>query len=144
MSNLVLYKRPLNALNLFDDAFSDLFDGYWHRDFAPAFNPRAEVTEHEKEFRLALEVPGMKREDIHAEVKDGTLRLWGERKAYAKKEKENVCYSERSYGSFERTFQLPENVAADRIDAKYNNGILELTIPKTEEVKPKAIEVKIA
>ena len=140
MSNLTLYSRPFSALRLFDEDF----DGFWNRGYAPSFNPTVEVTEKENEYRLVAETPGLNKEDIHIEVKEGVLRLWGEKKAERNEKKENCTYSERSYGSFERSFRLPEYVDAEKIHAKYNNGVLELNIPKTEKAKPKEIEIKVS
>ena len=143
MANLVLYERPLSSLSLLDEGLDNLLD-WWNVDYAPAFNPRLEVRETDKDFRLTMEVPGMKREDIRIEVDKGMLRLHGEKKVEnMEKSDGRCCYSERSYGSFERALRLPENVDGGAIHAKYSDGILELTIPKREEVKPKALEIKV-
>ena len=144
MSNLVLYKRPLNsAFSLLDREFGDLFDGFWNRSYAPAFNPRVEINETDKAYELTVEVPGVRKEEIHVETEDGTLRLWGEKKTENKSEQENCCFSERSYGSFERRFKLPDHVDAGKIEAHYRDGLLELRIPKAEQAQKKAIEIKV-
>lgn len=143
MSNLVLYDRPLSALSLWDRSFSDLLEGFWDVGFASAFSPKVEITEQDKEYRLVMETPGMKKEDIHVEVKDNVLRLWGEKKSETSKEKDKYCYSERSYGSFERTFRLPEGTDSGKIAAHFKDGMLELAIPKGEEKTQKTIEVKV-
>ena len=142
MSNLTLY-RPFRGLSLFDSDSDNWLNDFWNRSYAPAFNPNVEVTERENEFLLSVEAPGMKKDEVHVEVKEGVLRLWGEKKAERKEKKDNCTYSERSYGSFERSFRLPEHVKEGEISAHYENGILELTIPKAEVVKPKAIEIKV-
>lgn len=140
MANVVLYQNPLS---LMESRLDSLLD-FWNVDYAPAFNPRLEVKETDKDFRLTMEVPGMKREDIHIEVDKGMLRLTGEKKAEVDDKSDARCsYSERSYGSFERALRLPDNVDANAIHAKYSDGLLELTIPKREEVKPKALEIKV-
>ena len=143
MSNLKLYDRPSTALRTLGGSWADLFDGFWNNDFARSFEPRVEVTERDKDYRLSIEVPGMSKEDIHVEVKEGVLRFHGEKKA-EKHEKDECCsYSERTFGSFDRSFRLPRHVDTGNIGASYKNGILELTIPKTEEAKPKEIKVKV-
>ena len=142
MSNMVLCERPVDALSLMDQGFDDILD-FWNINFAPAFNPRLEVRETEKDFRLSMEVPGMKRDEIHIEVEDGVLRLHGEKKSQADDKDAPCRYSERTYGSFERTLRLPDNADAGSVHAKYADGLLELTIPKREVAKPKTLEVKI-
>ena len=141
MSALTLYTRPL--ARLLDDDFGNLLDGFFPRSYAPSFSPSVEVTENDKAFTLHVEAPGMKKEEIHVEAKDGSLRIWGEKKSERNEKKENCTYSERSYGRFERSFRLPENVDVTKIDAHYRDGVLELALPKTEEAKPKQIEIKV-
>lgn len=145
MSKLVLFNRPerANGLSLFDREFTNFLDGFWNFEHTSAFNPSAEVIEREKDYKLVLETPGLSKDDVHVEIKKGVLRLWGEKKTEERKKDETCSFSERRYGSFERTFQLPENVETGKIDAQYRDGVLELTIPKAKEEAPKTIEVKI-
>jgi len=89
-------------------------------------------------------LPGLKKKDIHVSYQDGMLTLEGERKRESKIKEENYHRIERSYGKFSRSFQLPSGVQADKIDAKFRDGILTITVPKAEEAKPKEIEVKVA
>lgn len=143
MKNITLYNRPSDLMTNWEKSLADLFDGFWTSDFASSFNPKIELSEMEKDYKLRAEIPGMSKEDIHVEVKDGSLRMWGEKKSEKQEKGENCSYSERTYGSFERVFRLPTHADADKINAAYKNGVLELTIPKTEEAKPKQIDVKI-
>jgi len=84
------------------------------------------------------------KKDIKVVVENGILTISGEKKEdKVEREKNNYYHLERSYGSFCRSFKLPENVASEHVAATYTNGVLELTLKKTEEAKPKAIEVKI-
>jgi len=78
-------------------------------------------------------VPGVNKEDFKIDLHDSYLTISGERKISEEKKEKNFRSIETQYGSFSRSFSLPENVAADKINAKYNNGILELTIPKDEK-----------
>ena len=143
MSNLTLCTRPTLLDRWFGRDLSEDFDRFWNLDYARSFSPSVEVTESDDHYELAVEAPGMGKKDIHVEINDGVLRLSGDKQAEREDKKRNYHFSERSYGRFERAFRLPDHVNAGKIDAKYADGVLRLTIPKTEEAKPKAIEVKV-
>jgi HSP20 family protein len=90
------------------------------------------------------EIPEMKKEDIKLNVSDDVLTITGERK-YEKEEKNKKYHRvERSYGSFMRSFSLPENADGTKVSAEYKDGVLKIHLPKSEKSKPKAIEVKVA
>lgn len=107
------------------------------------WTPRVNVEENDDTFELTAEVPGMKKDEINIDIKDHTLTIRGERKLDEEKKDKNYHVCERCYGEFTRTFTLPDNVDADKIEAQYDAGILRLTIPKKEEAKPKEIQVKV-
>ena len=94
--------------------------------------PPANITETDKEFKLELSVPGMQRNDFKVDVEEGTLIISSEKEEEKKEEDKNYRRREFSYNSFCRTFQLPDNVSEDDINAKYDNGMLQVTIPKKE------------
>jgi HSP20 family protein len=102
-----------------------------------------DIHEGDKEITLKAELPGIKKEDVHIDVNDGVITLRGERKFEKEDKKENYHRIERSYGSFHRSFTLPSTVDVEKIKAKYKDGILEATLPKTEEAKPKSIPVEV-
>jgi HSP20 family protein len=104
--------------------------------------PKVDVTEGDKEFTVTAEVPGYAKEEIKVEVENGRLSLHAEHKEEKEEKKEHYHLRERRYGSFTRTFGLPENVDAEKIEAKVKDGVLTVSIPKVEETKPKAIEIK--
>ena len=85
----------------------------------------------------------MKKDDVSIEIKAGVLTVAGERKQELETNKENYHRIERTYGRFSRSFNLPDSVKADKVKAKYNDGILEITLPKVEEAKPKAVPIEI-
>ena len=116
-----------------DDRFLDL-------DFMPA----AEMDETEDEIRLKLEVPGMEAKDLDIEVSETSIDISGERKSERKTEAKGMVRSEFSYGKFERVISLPAHVQNDNVKAEYNNGILTLTLPKTEAEKHKTVKVEVA
>lgn len=106
------------------------------------FSPACEVVETESDFKMSFDLPGLKKEEIKIEMKDNVLSVFGERKREKTEKKEKVQRYEKSYGYFRRSFSLPTSVLAEKIAAKYDNGVLELTVPKAELAKPKTIEVQ--
>jgi HSP20 family protein len=105
--------------------------------------PRVDISEDTNNIYVHAELPGLEKENVKVTVSDGVLTLSGEKKQEEKKEDKNYFRIERRYGSFSRQFTLPENVKEDGVAANFNNGVLEITIPKTEPVKPKEREVPI-
>lgn len=107
------------------------------------FYPAVDIHEGDKAIAIKAELPGIKKDDVHIDVHDGVITLKGERKFEKEDNKENYHRIERSYGSFFRSFTLPSTVDVEKINATYKDGILEVTIPKTEEAKPKSIPVEV-
>jgi len=105
------------------------------------FTPKVEIEENDKEYLVHFEVPGIKAGEINIEVKDNLLTVSGERKKSEERNEKNFHYSERSYGSFQRSFTLPENVSQDKIEAKHDQGMLTVVVPKKEETPPKKITI---
>ncbi len=131
-------RRP--AWDLFDQFFEDfdlptLFSE--DRTFTPAFD----VSETEKELIIKAEVPGMDKKDISVSLTDGLLTIKGEKKHEKVEEKENYHHVERRYGTFSRTLRVPVEVDTDKVDATYKDGVLKVTLPKSETVEPKKIEI---
>jgi HSP20 family protein len=118
-------------------SFSTLIDKFFNESLArtggSTFVPKVDVIENETSFELQVAAPGMTKEDFNIEVKDNYLTVSGERKLTNEKKENNFHSIETQYGSFSRSFSLPENVDGTKINAKYTNGILELTLPKDEK-----------
>lgn len=107
------------------------------------WSPAVDITEDEKEFLVKAELPDLKKEEVKVTVEKGELTISGERK-FEKEEKGKKYHRiERSYGSFVRSFTLPEGVNAEKVAAEFKNGMLEVHLPKDEKAKPKAVEVKV-
>ena len=104
--------------------------------------PRTDLVETEDTFRLHLDVPGMSKEDLNINYKDNQLTVSGERTSDRTGEDEEYVRVERSFGQFYRAFTLPSTVDAENIAASYDNGVLTITVPKTEAVKPRQIEIQ--
>lgn len=108
------------------------------------WSPLVDIIEDEKEYLIKAELPDMKKEDVKLTVENDVLTISGERK-YAKEEKgEKYHRIERAYGSFLRSFSLPEDADGSKVSADYKEGMLKVHLPKSEKAKPKAIEVKVA
>lgn len=105
--------------------------------------PPMDVTEDEHGYKVSIELPGVDRKDVSINVVDGTLLVKGEKKTESEK-KDEMCYcTERSYGSFQRSLALPDGIDADKAEAHYTNGILEITLPKAQESKPREVKIKV-
>jgi HSP20 family protein len=105
--------------------------------------PVVDIAEDEKEFTITAELPDVKREDVKITAEEGMLRITGERK-FEKEEKNKKFHRiERSYGSFERCFTLPDGIKKDAVTAEYKDGMLKVHVPKTEVTKPKSVEIKV-
>lgn len=143
MRSLVV--RPHSLNRAVDNWFNDFFRTPAFEDVdSRAFTPRVDVAESDDKISLSFELPGMEKDQIKVMVKDGMLTVSGERRAEESTENKGYVRREIMSGSFERSFTLPKHVVADKIVADYKNGILEVSIPKAEEAKPKEISVKIA
>lgn len=106
------------------------------------FLPMADLVEGEQAYTLSVDLPGMAAEDVHVEVKDGELWITGERKEEKEEKGKTFHRTERRYGHFQRVFPLPKTVNEEQIEANFEQGVLKITVPKTEEAKPRHIEVK--
>lgn len=107
-----------------------------------AWLPSLEMYEKEDKVVVRAEIPGMKQEEIDISVEDSTLTIKGERKAESEVKDEDYYRCELSYGRFSRSIALPSKVQAEQVAASYDDGILEITLPKSPEAKPKKIAVK--
>jgi HSP20 family protein len=108
------------------------------------WSPLVDIEESEKEYLIKAEIPEMKKEDVKITVQDDVLSISGERKSEKEEKGKKYHRVERSYGSFLRSFTLPDDADGTKITAEYKDGVLRLHLPKSEQAKPKAIEVKVA
>jgi HSP20 family protein len=127
-------------------SFSNLLDRFFNDSIGQnikQFTPAVDISEDENHYEIHVSVPGMKKSDFNLEVTDGRLTISGERKMEEKKEGKNFHSLETHYGSFSRSFYLPENVKEDGIAAVYEDGLLKVNLPKEEKkVNKSKIEVK--
>ncbi|MEI6092859.1 MAG: Hsp20/alpha crystallin family protein [bacterium] len=132
--------NPNKQRSMFDLFFGDKF---YDDFFIPANNwaPAVDIVDKGEKYLIKADLPGVDEKDISLEVQDGVLTIKGERKNEHEEEFDNVYRSERSYGSFLRSFNLSD-IKEENIKAEYKNGILTVELPKAEEKKAKRIEIK--
>jgi len=134
--DLMAMHTELNRL--FERTFSPEQQGVRPAGWTPA----VDMFEKDNAIVVHAELPGIKAEDIDISIVENNLLIKGERKLKEEIKEENYYRLEQSYGSFERAIQLPVKVNADDVSADFNNGVLEINLPKAEEVKPKQIKVR--
>src|SRR5437660_10909727 len=110
----------------------------------PEWTPLADITEDEKEYLIKAELPDVKKEDVKVTVENGVLTISGERKFEKEEKKKKYHRIERAYGTFVRTFSLPDVADAGKVKAEFKNGVLTVHMPKSEKAKAKQVEVNIA
>lgn len=104
--------------------------------------PALDVSENDKQYTISVELPGVRKDDVHVELGDGVITIRGEKKSEREETKEHGRYVERTYGSFSRSFRLPADADPDHMDAAFKDGVLTLKVAKSEEAKPRAISIK--
>lgn len=136
-------RRPFEGLTRWFDDLDTWFGDDLFTEKIGNWMPAVDIEEKDGNYMVKADLPGLKKGDIHLELRDGYLTLKGERKSENEEKKDNYRRIERTYGTFQRSFKVPEGLTEKDIKAKYKDGVLELTIltPKAEE--PKAIDVKV-
>src|SRR5437588_1494473 len=139
---------PFRDLRSLQEEVNRLFTGNMARSFDEegiargSWSPSVDIYENKDQIVLEAELPGMKREDFDLSVENNTITLRGERHFEKKDETDNYHRVERAYGSFTRSFTLPNTVTAEGATAEYTNGVLRVTLPKREDTKARRIEIK--
>ena len=131
--------RSHNRLDQLVDSF---FGDSWSAVASSAWTPQVDVEETPEAFKFRADLPGLTRKDITISVENNRLTIRGERKKETDEKSARLHRVERVYGSFSRSFRLPATVLADKVEASYREGVLEITVPKADEVKPREIEIK--
>ena len=139
--------RPLGELG----SFRKEMDRFWNRffgetplsrTFTEEWVPSVDISETKDSFVVKTELPGLEAKDVDVSISGDLLTIKGEKKKEEEEKDEHHYCAERYYGSFQRTFQLPTGVKADKIEATFDKGVLKVTLPKEEEAKKKEIEIK--
>jgi HSP20 family protein len=108
------------------------------------WTPSVDITETEGAYQITAEIPDVKKDDVKITLEDGVLTIQGQRKQEQEQQSTKYHRIERSYGSFARTFSLPDVIEVEKVKAEFKDGVLHLHLPKSEKAKPKTIEVKVA
>jgi HSP20 family protein len=154
--------RPFESLHreidrLFEDFGRDLWrtpfrrsyfdmEPFWRRELSWSATPSVDIAEKDKAYEVTAELPGMDEKDIEVKVVNGVLTIKGEKQEEKEEKKKDYYLQERRFGSFERSFRVPEGVDADKIEAAFKKGVLTVSLPKTAEAQKaeKKITVKAA
>ena len=127
--------------NIFDDFFNDSL--FFKSNFRNEFTPNADIAETDKSFEFSFDLPGVKKSDLSIEMNNGNITISGERKMENNKNGKNYHSLESSYGKFSRSFELPTGINENKINAKFIDGILNISIPKDEKkIVKNTIQIK--
>jgi HSP20 family protein len=144
-------EAPLRGLFNLQREMNDLFDSFslgrsLDREdslFEGAWTPAIDVHDSKDNIVIRADLPGLKKDDIEISIQDGTLVMRGEKKEESERKEKGAVRTERFYGSFHRAVALPVAVDEDKVKANFKNGVLELTLPKKEEAKPRQIKIDV-
>ncbi len=137
-------RNLIDARTNIDRIFDEFFrTGEGWNEMDKSIVPAVNIEENDENFLITAELPGLSRDDVHIMLENNRLTISGEKKVEEKHDEKNYHRLERRNGKFIRRFDLPGAVDQKKIDAGFNNGILEITIPKAEEAKPRQIEIKV-
>ncbi|MEW5831521.1 MAG: Hsp20/alpha crystallin family protein [Campylobacterota bacterium] len=134
---------PFKELRSLEERFHTALSTDPKKDFFASFTPSVNTREGKYAYHIDVDLPGVKKEDISVKVENNVLTLKGERKTKEEVKKEDYYKMESSFGSFTRSFTVPENVDAENIHAENKDGVLEITLPKKEGKNKSAKEIKI-
>ena len=138
--------EPLKELESFENQIKKYFGDFpsFGMNFENSFSPRIDISEKDEKIFVEAEIPGVKKEDLKITLQDNILTIKGEKKKEEQCKDKNFYRAERSYGSFSRSFTLPAEVNTEKVDAKFNDGMLLVELQKAEpkKAKEKLIELK--
>lgn len=151
MAGNLMKRKDRAPLDFMRTGLDDLFDDFFKEfDFTPTalgrtngFVPRMDITGNDNEYKISAELPGLEKDDVQIDLHDDMLTVKGEKKSEIKEEDKGRFHLERTYGSFSRTIRLPNDVDAEKVDAEFKNGVLNITLPKSKQAKDKAKKIQI-
>jgi len=151
MNQPLVQWNPFQELEQMHNQLASLFEGGTHRhpngrrlSTVEMWTPVVDIVEDDRAYLVTAELPGIRKEDVHLTLEDGVLTITGERKQEHEEKTRKFHRVERAYGSFSRSFALPENVDAEKIEARFRDGVLAVAVAKSESARPRHIEVKIS
>ena len=145
---LVKWTPKRNMLNIFDDVEQMMHQAFGHSlengSSRLSYSPLMNISETESDYLIMMDLPGVEKKDVEVNLKNGILMVSGERKTSEKSDENNRIWHEATYGAFSRSFELASDIVEEKIKAKFNNGVLNITIPKAEEVKPSVKKITVS
>jgi HSP20 family protein len=138
--------EPLREINTIQGEVNRLFNTFFDTPVSASerrWLPAMDLVETEDHFLLRADLPGLSEEDVQIELEDNVLTVSGERKSEHEERKEGYHRVERAYGRFTRSLTLPEGVDAEAVEARFDRGVLEISIPKPEERKPRRVAINV-
>jgi HSP20 family protein len=140
------FSNLMTAQREFDRFFKEAFNPYYGEGelSTRTWAPPVDIYETENDIVLKAELPGVDPKDVEVKVEDNTLYMKGERKFEKEVKNESYHRVERSYGSFARSFSLPNSISTDKVKAEFKDGLLTLTLPKREEAKPRTVKIDVS
>lgn len=145
---LTPYRRNRNLSTDLFDQMDWLFDDWGRnspvREFLSerVLSPSCDISESNDHFLMSIDIPGMKPEDIKIEVSNNILTVSGERRREERESEDSIQHYEKSYGYFKRSFSLPTSIESESVEARYDNGVLELFLPKTQSAQSRQIQIQ--
>jgi HSP20 family protein len=149
MNHPIVQWHPFQELEQMHRRLASLFEegrssGRPGRDLPELWAPVVDITEDDRAYLVKAELPGLRKEDVHITLENGTLTIAGERKQEQEEKTRKFHRVERAYGSFSRSFELPANADPEKIEARFRDGVLAVAIAKAESARPRQIEVKVS
>lgn len=138
--------NPTRYLGNFDNDIDTYIKDFWNGEdsYLTRFTPNVDIQELAEEYQFHAELPGLDKKDVNITVKENMLTISGVKKNKKEDKNDNFHRIESSYGKFQRSFRLSQNVKQNDIKAEFKNGVLDITVPKAEEAKPKEVEITVA
>jgi HSP20 family protein len=130
------WRRPVGR-TVFD------VEPFWHGELTFGKAPAVDIAEREKDYEITAELPGMDEKNVDVKFADGVLTIKGEKREEKEEKKKNYYLSERRYGAFQRSFQVPDGVEADKIEASFKDGVLTVVLPKSAEAQKSEKKITI-
>ena len=145
---LVKWTPKRNMFNIFDDVEQMMHQAFSHSlengSSRLSYSPLMNVSETESGYLIMMDLPGVEKKDVNVNLSNGILTVSGERKTSENGDDNNHIWHEISYGAFSRSFELTSDIVEEKIKAKFNNGVLSITIPKAEEIKPAVKKIPVS
>ena len=145
---LVKWTPKRNMFNIFDDVEQMMHQAFGHSlengSSRLSYSPLMNVSETESDYLIMMDLPGVEKKDVNVNLSNGILTISGERKTSKKVDDNNCIWHETTYGIFSRSFELTSDIVEEKIKAKFKDGVLNITIPKTEEIKPAVKQIAVS